>query len=434
MINKTITNIRKAIFLFPFLFLILSYNTGFAQSNSTTSPYTQFGYGQIADQSFGSQRAMGGIGYGLRNSKMINTLNPASFSSVDSMTFMLDLAVKGETGRLKEGNNKANRRTASFEYIAIQFPLVKSLGMGIGLAPVSHVGYQFQSLQRIDQYEEEAYVNYTGKGGLKKIYTTLSYSLFDRFAIGVNVGYLFGDIIKESSSFPNVPNSHRLVWNDTLRTGGLTYEAGIQYSIPLKNKHKDELVLGAVYSPKISPDSKKRSGKLSYTGGSVTGNPETSVSKVDFHLPETFGGGVTLNRPDKFTAGADFQYQKWSDTRYDKLFTNGNLSDRFKINAGAEYIPNHTGNLLNRIRYRAGGYYTNSYIKVDDKYGYKDYGVTLGFGIPLVDRRSFVNLTFEYNIISPEKRPEVTMINEQYFRFIFSYTFNELWFFKRKLQ
>ena len=58
--------------------------TVFAQ-NSTNSPHTRYGYGYLADKAFISQRGMGGIGYGLRNSQIINPMNPASFSNIDSL-------------------------------------------------------------------------------------------------------------------------------------------------------------------------------------------------------------------------------------------------------------------------------------------------------------------------------------------------------------
>lgn len=45
----------------------------------------------LADRSFGAGRAMGGIGYGLRSSKQINPLNPASYTSIDSMMLILIL-------------------------------------------------------------------------------------------------------------------------------------------------------------------------------------------------------------------------------------------------------------------------------------------------------------------------------------------------------
>ena len=56
----------------------------------TNSPYTRYGFGQLSDQSFGNSKAMGGIAYGLRNGLHINAANPASYSAVDSLTFLFD--------------------------------------------------------------------------------------------------------------------------------------------------------------------------------------------------------------------------------------------------------------------------------------------------------------------------------------------------------
>ena len=33
--------------------------------------------------------------------------------------------------------------------------------------------------------------------------------------------------------------------------------------------------------------------------------------------------------------------------------------------------------------------------------GYNEYGVSVGFGLPLVDNRSLVNVSFEYTKINP---------------------------------
>ena len=58
------------------------------------------------------------------------------------------------------------------------------------------------------------------------------------------------------------------------------------------------------------------------------------------------------------------------------------------------------------------------------------YGVSVGFGLPLVDNRSLVNVSFEYTKINPSGK---NMIDEQYFRFTVNYTFNEMWFWKKKV-
>lgn len=412
--------------LLSFLFLLsLIPFVGQAQNINTVSPYTQYGYGQLADPSFGSQRAMGGIGYGLRNSEMINYMNPASYSSVDSMTFMLDFAVKGQIGWLHEGDKEAKKYTGGLEYLAMQFPLAKRLGMGIGIAPVSYVGYQFRTKD-----EEERPKTFLGKGGLNKVYATLSYGFIDKLSLGVNVGYLFGDIVKSNYTLP-ISTGYTTAWNDTTRTAGFVYEIGAQYRIPLNNRKN--IVIGAVYTPKTKVSTHCKHGEASYDQGAVTGTPVNySTKDLDFQMPETYAIGLTYNKLNKLTVGADFQYQRWADAKFFNV--TDSLTNRLKINAGVEYIPDHMAhNVFKKIRYRAGGYYTNSYVEVDG-YGYKDYGLTVGLGIPMVDRRSFINLAFEYNMVTPEKRPGAVMVDEKYFRFTLSYTFNELWFFKRKLQ
>jgi len=64
----------------------------FANSqNNTNSPYTRFGYGDISDTNNGEQRALGGTAIGSRSNTSINNVNPASYSSVDSLTFMFDV-------------------------------------------------------------------------------------------------------------------------------------------------------------------------------------------------------------------------------------------------------------------------------------------------------------------------------------------------------
>ena len=61
--------------------------------NNTNSPYTRFGYGELTEGSATELRGMGGVGFANRSKNTINVLNPASYTSVDSLTF-IDLNVK----------------------------------------------------------------------------------------------------------------------------------------------------------------------------------------------------------------------------------------------------------------------------------------------------------------------------------------------------
>jgi len=69
-------------------------------------------------------------------------------------------------------------------------------------------------------------------------------------------------------------------------------------------------------------------------------------------------------------------------------------------------------------------------------YGYNEYGINLGLGIPFQDRRSltrysFLNLGVEYLLIRPESK---ALIDEQYFKISLGFTFNESWFFQQRVQ
>ncbi|MDR0412772.1 MAG: outer membrane protein transport protein [Dysgonamonadaceae bacterium] len=413
---KTAVCSFSSFLLFCLLCMLPSFSL--AQSNNTNSPYTRYGYGQLADQSFAAQRGMGGIGYGLRNPRIINPLNPASFSAIDSMTFMMDFGLKGQAGWFKEGAKQVKKYNAGIEYLALQFPLAKGLGMGIGFEPVSYVGYQFVEDAR--QTAQKSYATYSGKGGLNKVYTTLSYRILDRFSLGANVGYLFGDLIHNKSILFNIEGTHTVSWSDTLRARGVTYEAGFQYVHPIGKS--EEVVLGAVYTPKTRFGAKVMTGETNYdNNGVLTGTPRLSATKDSvFQLPETYAVGISYRKINKWTAGADVQYQRWAGAKfYDKTDT---LFNRIKINVGAEYTR--------KLHYRAGAHYSDAYVKAKGS-GYNEYGVSLGVGIPMIDKRSFLNLALEYSVLRPKVKE---LLDEQYLKFTLSYTFNELWFFKRKLQ
>ena len=401
--------------------------------NSTNSPYTRHGYGILADKAFISQRGMGGIGYGLRNSHLINPMNPATYSNADSMTFMFDVGISGQSWWSKDGsiNEKDKRINGNLEYIAMQFLLAKKLGFGAGIEPVSHVGYAY--IDTISLKEDGLSQDISrGSGGLSKVYGILSYDLFNKFSIGAKVAYLFGDISHSVVSSNSINNSYSISESTILRAYGLLYDFGVQYHQQIgKFKY---LTVGAVYTPKTEFGAIVRNELIrGDSSNEIIADKVTTSRDSIFEMPESYGIGFTYNQLGKFTIGADVLYQRWANAKfYDQ--TNA-FNNYLKYNVGGELIPNRTGgNLFSKIRYRAGAHYTNSYIKVDNS-KFNEYGVNIGFGIPTFDRRpeqhSLLNIAFEYSQIKPQMSSHV---NEQFFKISLSYTFNESWFFKRKLQ
>ena len=119
------------------LFCIVA-TAAMAQSG-TNSPYTRYGFGQLSDQSFGNSKAMGGIAYGLRDGLHINAANPASYSAVDSLTFLFDAGMSLQNTNFKESGVKTNANNSTIGYIAIQFRRWERMGMTLGFLPYSIV-------------------------------------------------------------------------------------------------------------------------------------------------------------------------------------------------------------------------------------------------------------------------------------------------------
>ena len=87
-------NIKKKRFSLFFAFLTITLVT-FSQQVGSNSPYGRYGYGVLFNPSIGASEAMGGISYGLRRSQHVNPGNPASYSELDSLTFIFDMGVSG---------------------------------------------------------------------------------------------------------------------------------------------------------------------------------------------------------------------------------------------------------------------------------------------------------------------------------------------------
>lgn len=60
----------------------------------------------------------------------------------------------------------------------------------------------------------------------------------------------------------------------------------------------------------------------------------------------------------------------------------------------------------------------------------REYGVTAGFGLPVPRSRSIVSVTAQYVRV---EGLQAGMLNENILRFSIGITFNERWFFKRKV-
>ena len=372
-----------------------------------------------ADRSFAAGRAMGGIGYGLRSSRQINPMNPASYTSMDSLTFLFDGGLTAQLSWFDDGTYRQHNLNGNFEYAALQFPLHRQLAVSIGLLPYSSVGYAYTAPSQGDSHYTD---QFSGSGGLNEVYGGLSVEPWKkRLSIGANISYMFGSI--SHNSVTNLTN--RFYWRNKMRVHNIKYDFGLQYVHPLTKTNR--LTFGAVYSPKLRLGTTV-SDETSFSEDFSTVIEGDTIRNAGFDIPNVYGAGLSYTRDYKMILAADVSFRQWSKAQF--YNRDGEFNDQIRVALGGEYIPNaFTRAYLQRIRYRAGLHYGNSYVKVNGG-GYKEYGLTLGVGLPMLDNRSFLNASLEYVKVAPDHKG---LIDEQYLRFTVSYTFNEYWFFKRKV-
>jgi hypothetical protein len=389
--------------------------------NNTNSPYTRYGYGELADRSFGAGRAMGGIGYGLRSNKQINPMNPASYTAMDSLTFIFDFGVAGQLSWFNDGVHGERRLNGNIEYIALQFPVHRRIAVSAGLLPYSYVGYNYGSAKTgAADYVEQ----FSGTGGLNEVYMGASIDIWKkRLSAGVNIGYLFGRMTHDQTLLITTGGSNITRRIKELQVRDVKLDFGLQYTHPFSAR--ESFTLGVAYSPKK---------KLNTTSYDIFTDANNIVTEGDttrnqtFDIPHSVGLGISYVKQNKLTLATDFSYEDWGQARF---FDKSNeFKNRIRVAAGGEFIPDYQNRaFFSRIRYRAGVHYSNSYLRINNS-SYNEYGASIGLGLPLVDNRSYLNVAFEYVKIKPETR---LLIDQQHFRFTVNYTFNERWFFKFKV-
>lgn len=415
--------------------------TAFAQSG-TNSPYSQYGLGVLSDQSQSMNRGMNGLAYGFHEHNMVNYLNPASYSALDSLSFIFDMGLSGQITNFEENGVKKNANNADFEYAVAGFRAFRHVGVSFGILPFTNVGYNYSNSGYVDNTRSTTFTNtYSGSGGYHQVYLGAGWEPFRGFSFGVNGGYLWGNTDR------SVINSYSDSYTNTLakyystRVTSYKVDFGLQYTARITKN--DQVTLGLTYGlgHKLGSDPEC----LVISTNSQTGVADTTryVVKDGLELPVTMGGGLMWSHKNQLKVGVDYQLTKWADTSYPTYQTvngvskytlaNNQFKDRSKITIGGDYCKGERDRrFLNRIHYRAGFSYTTPYLIINGQDGPKEISASIGFGIPIINgynNRSMLNISGQW-----VRSASDMFVKENMFRINIGFTFNERWFAKFKVQ
>ena len=404
--------------------LLLVVAAGFlvARAQIVTTPYSKMGYGMLSDNVSSIQRSMGGVGYAMKGGRIINVMNPASYANVDSLTYLWDVGVDLTNLWSKENGNKGYNFGGGLDYLTGHFRVTKGLGAAFGLLPYSSVGYSYGG--DIDGGSESR----SGNGGFNQLFVGVGYEPVKNLSVGFNFAYLFG-----STSNTTLINSNSTSYfNRNMKMRDWNAQFGLQYSLPL-SKGRDLLTVGATFQP-----------KKSFHGDAWATSFDSQDSKVDtigftsmsgkYEQPASIGVGLSYNLNRKLTLEADYTYQKWSKAKYESIEgfepSPMHFDDRWKIAGGVQFTPNKRGSYVGAMSFRAGVFYNHDYMNYNGN-NVRDYGASVGVGLPAPGGKTTVNLGVEWR--HRETSP-TQLITENYLNLTLGVNFNELWFWKSRIR
>ncbi len=395
---------------------------GASAQNSTVSPYSRFGYGILNDNATSAQSAMGGVGYAMSSGRQINVMNPASYARIDSLTFLFDMGMNLRSQWANETASDGKRLsekqlTGGLNYITMQFPLSKRVGMSLGVLPYTSVGYDFNN--KVDN----GYTVRNGQGSINQAYAGLAVRLVGGLSVGANMSYLFGNL--QNDIYAVVSSSETSLYQHEMQVRDYRLQGGVQYVQPIGN---DRLTLGFTYSP-----AKDLAGKINTYTYNVVGSNTSEQSSLsatigsNYALAESYGAGINYAHGDRWMLEADYTYQPWSKVKFNGVA--GALANRTKIAVGAQYQPSARGSYLDRIQYRAGAFSTNDYLMVKGN-NVREYGASMGLGLPVPGFKSVISVSLGWLHRQATPNP---LVKENYLNLTLGVNFNEMWFRKSRI-
>jgi hypothetical protein len=402
--------------------------TLFAQE-ATSSPYSFYGIGDVKFKGTAENRSMGGISV-LPDSIHMNIQNPAHYASLKLTNFAIGGTYANSKSKTEIQEGKA-RRTA-LDYLAIAVPVGK-LGIGFGLIPYSSVGYKIEQ-QPTDA--EPIYSNYTGIGGINKVFVGFGYKITKEFNIGADIQYNFGTIETTNSRYNSGLEfiQYGTRENNASDVRGVNFDLGLSYQTKLNAKYS--FFSSLTYTPEATLTfENSRSIELVQFLASGAVNV---IENNDIPVSDT-----KIKLPSKLAFGAGFgEVKKWMLGGEVTLLQNSVLTNRFtdiqgatfentvRYSVGGFYIPNYNSysGYLKRIVYRGGLRYENTGLVIQNK-SINDFAGTFGLGFPMSGTFSNINLGVE---IGKRGTKYFNLVQENYFNISVGLSLSDRWFVKRK--
>ena len=403
----------------------------FAQE-STSSPYSFYGIGDIKFKGSVENRSMGSISV-LPDSIHINIQNPAQLACLK----LTGLALGGTYANTKSKteNQEAKARRTSIDYMIVGIPVGK-VGIGFGLIPYSSVGYKIGRTDYVTNNNNDTIRSiisrYNGIGGVNKVFLGFGYRLTKNINIGGDLQYNFGTIETNSLQY-QTDLQYGSRENNVSDLRGVNFDLGITYQTKVKSKYS--FFSSLAYTPEaVLTSGNTRNIEIVLVTSSIVRPVETQnigVADTKIKLPSKLSFGSGFGQVKKWLVGGEITFIQ--NSVMSNRFTDINgatFENSVRYSLGGFFIPNYNSysSYYKRIVYRGGLRYENTGLVIQDK-SITDFAANIGLGMPLGGTFTNINIGLE---IGRRGTKYYNLVEENYINISVGLSLSDKWFVKRK--
>ena len=389
---------------FPFTLLLTLglFSTGLAQT--TYSPHSRFGLGDLQSGAASAQMGMGQMGAAWMDRHHLNTRNPAAAAFLTRTTFGGGFQLRSET--ISEGDSITRGEVGGLTQVA--FALKRAGGKGafsFGAQPWSNAGYDVSQI-RTDDIADEYRISYSGSGGLAQAYAGYArkwegtrWQTFDDMdgmpedsvriiahstAIGTRFEQRFGTLGRARTI--DIANliflDTRVETEEAHRSAGFTIGFGHERLLGSRFDRDHKLVASTLLrlggmaqlgrSHSIVRNTRWASWQTLSTGPLEVDSVHNESTDFDLDIPLIWTVGLEIERNTedglRVRVGAEFERATWSTVSPDLLDLGVGFADATTAAAGVMLTPRGMDDAENgwqRATYQLGWRRTEGYIALD---------------------------------------------------------------------
>lgn len=400
-------------------YFILSFVLTVSVFGQTNSNYTRFGLGDLEYNYSARRLGMGELGTALSDRDFINSINPAGWHELNFSRIEFGFRYNGN---MVSSNTVSNYYSeANFSGFALAFPVSKENGIAIsfGLLPFTFVDYNVNNTQNIPSSTETYTTEFSGRGGVNKIYIGSSYKLPFNLVLGATFDYYFGNINYNSKTIFSRSDMLSVEYNKKLNPKGIGGTFGIISpdfsSVFNSNSVKNfRFGLSVIQSAELKGDSLFTTTYSSKTDTVVNG-------ALALNIPTRINAGITFNYYENYIFAIDFSTQDWSTYTLNGA-NSPNLRRMNKLAFGMEYRPSREMGWNAMIWRFGGGYEQTQYII--NNVGINQFSVSAGFSLPLAPQNT-LDIGIQFAMRGTK---DSQLLKENLIKLNLGISFGELWF------